>query len=836
MKTMRVQLAAGLLAILFAVTAGATEPAAANAENRRKPRTEVEWEIAEIVAHIAETAAYAKTKTLDPHFQVDVVDRPSAKGLWVAVQTSGSEPVLISEIATGDFTVSFESYVGLTTELLARFGLRAESATISDGAALLQRLTDFTLTQLQTENQRVSAWLTREPLNPAAHEEAALILAALGLKERAGYHLADQREACLKATAHLALATSLRGEKGELGMVGRLARESILASYGDDAGVADRLKMWRALGKPSRGEEAWLNALTLYCTGDWRVLNQPLTASLLERMMYVQALRVHRGTSSALGFFRKRNAEVISDWGQIFAPYNVESGNIFAKATFFLALKDVGDIYKSTTGRSPALSDRLADILSAKVTRGVEADPEGQHLVVIPWSTWSRFFERHLIHAVLDAHSHLVTQLGLREEGKTLRVQAEKLLEGVELFPLLRSLLLNNKPHEEKDAKDTPIWTADPETMRAAYAFLESNPQRVTAAMWFHITGPAGAIHPPGAPGYHAWFAVGPAGPLDVTHSPFAGYNVAAVPDARLELLARRMPYSFGVLEMCARRTHRTPATVAQFDQLYSSLVETDEDVMKRRAALLGDDTESLHEYEKIAALDPDEWSSVAARLVEKGHDDEAAVAYQREMDEAYNRVHACNDAKWLVDYYVDKNNVEEARKVATMAAEVYCSAGLETMARFYESQKQYDDAERFYKKMVERYSEETELSAFYVRHEKQGGGRFKALAAAGLKKLFPDGPERVKLSDFSGPPSDGVEVQSDSERSRRIGIAKGVIIGALDGYRVHSLHQYERVKALSRKPESALVYWDGKTWAETTGSGRLRRIGATMGTYAPKK
>jgi hypothetical protein len=295
-----------LLVVLSAVAAGAAPPVDLAPSEHRRPRTEVEWEVGEIVADIAEMVTFAKAGPLDPTLRVEVTDlQPSPKGLWVALRTSGTKKIPVIEIVSSELAVSPEPYRELATLLLAQSDLRAKAGASSDGPALLARLSDFTVTRIQAENARVSEWLTREPLSAAAHEEAALVLAAFGLKENAGTDFSDVRNACTKSCAHLALASALRGGNPP-GVAGRWAQETIYALYGDQARVAADLRVWRNLGKPSAGEEAWLNALALYSTGDWRILRDPFTASLLERVMHFRALSWRVGDSVALDFLQKR--------------------------------------------------------------------------------------------------------------------------------------------------------------------------------------------------------------------------------------------------------------------------------------------------------------------------------------------------------------------------------------------------------------------------------------------------------------------------------------------------------------------------------------------------
>jgi len=67
--------------------------------------------------------------------------------------------------------------------------------------------------------------------------------------------------------------------------------------------------------------------------------------------------------------------------------------------------------------------------------------------------------------------------------------------------------------------------------------------------------------------------------------------------------------------------------------------------------------------------------------------------------------------------------------------------------------------------------------------------GRFADAARAARARLFPKGLERVAEPVAANP--DGVRVLRCTVRFERLGLRKGDLIVAIDGYRVHDLRQY---------------------------------------------
>jgi hypothetical protein len=124
-------------------------------------------------------------------------------------------------------------------------------------------------------------------------------------------------------------------------------------------------------------------------------------------------------------------------------------------------------------------------------------------------------------------------------------------------------------------------------------------------------------------------------------------------------------------------------------------------------------------------------------------------------------------------------------------------------------------------------------LGSFYARYERTvGDGRFKQQAEKAERDFFPNGMERVSLRDFSASPSEGVEVLKDTNLAEALGVRKGMVIGALDGYRVRDFAQYRFVRGLTRDPKITLIVWDGRAWKEVLGRFRLRMFGSLMQTF----
>ena len=825
-------LSLGILLIGAATSLGAV--AEAPATNLRAPKTEAEWQVCEIVRDAAEMLVYAKTRGLAADglvvgFLPATPDSPVVLGVQVAKDgTLVTEPLFFP-----DFAAAPEPYVPLLAKLLASLHLSGAGKQTSDGPAFLDHLTDIRTGVLSAENVRISAWLEGEPLNPDAHEEAAFLVAILGLKEQAGYFF-DDRSPALRAAAHLAVASALR--KGDApSPAGRFAREALRAIDGDETGVRTAMRAFRAQGKISAGEKAWTNALELYATSDWTLLDKPFTATLVERFMYCRALRARISRLAAFEFLTKRNTEPIPDWSRLLFDGSgpVPIGNAFAPVALPQQLAELGEAAKKERDLVVKEGVSLDSVLRTPATRGVEAIEGHVRLRPISWSMWSRFFERHLMATGLALHWHLARTLRKPDQAKEVRVGLERLFAGCRWEPLLRARLAEQKAQEERTADQQPVWTREPETMTAAASYVRSHPEEITAPVWYSVgQGAPADIDLAGLP-YRIWFGLEGEGPRDGLRSFFSPYNIKFLRDREFETLKARKAYDSGVLLEYSTRHYNRKPSLSQFDELYGALAASDLMVMKWRAEYFVDDMARYREqYEKIASLDPREWGTLAERLIDHDREPEAAAAYRKMVDEVQDAVFVSNEVGWLVDYDIENGKLDEAGKLARAAGETYSGEGLGILARYFEARGDLESAESTYKKLTERYGNPEDLHSFYIRRHRLDPGRYASQAAdAEAKRPL----ERVELSDFKGPPTDGAEVVEGSLRAARLGLNVGSVVGALDGFRVRSFDHYRFVRALTTSPDMRIIFWDGTTWREVQGRFRSRRFGTLFKTFSKK-
>lgn len=156
----------------------------------------------------------------------------------------------------------------------------------------------------------------------------------------------------------------------------------------------------------------------------------------------------------------------------------------------------------------------------------------------------------------------------------------------------------------------------------------------------------------------------------------------------------------------------------------------------------------------------------------------------------------------------VDHGRQPEGLQLAEQATETYSGAGLETLARLLERMGRFAEAEAWLKKEADRYDDTRGLEQFQMRRERRNPGAGDVEPAhAALRKRFPLGLERVHHLDFLAPPRQGVEIVQWSSKLEALGLDKGDVIVALDGYRVTSYEQYHCIRDLTDDPTHPLVW-----------------------------
>jgi tetratricopeptide (TPR) repeat protein len=684
-----------------------------------------------------------------------------------------------------------------TRALMKADSLRALPARGPAEAPALARLTDLRANVIEAENQKVSKRLTAQALDARAHEAAAVVVGALALRESAR-SFSDTRRLLSRMTAHLAVAQALRGPPAP-GPDGRLADALLATLVGRQVEALELLARMQSRPGVTPAERAWATALSMRNDGDWRRLREPAKATLIERIEYFRALARADSASRALEAFPARSLEDVPDWGRhaLATSFSVEEGNRFVLDAIPRELEELARVW-SLTHAATLPFEQIATILQTAPGRAVHVAPDGKPSIrVLDWGVWASTGARHVYAELESVASFLRHMLRTTESADAFRRSADATFGALPLYPLVVA--------RSADAVSPPGFC------EAISKIVRQAPESMTAINWDLAYSRCGRVAP-GLTSYASWFSpIVPSGTtLDVDRR-LRMQDIALKADlAEIERLRRLAPYNESVLLSYLGRKYGAKIDAAAVVQEFGRMAEYQ--VRALRQILEGhrsDPARYQATLEKMCAMSADRCVELGTYLVSVKSPEVAARAYQKAVDEARDRVYVANNVEWLVNYSHDRGESAKALAIATMAAEAYSEMGLTTMARYQERLKHYDEAERYYKAVDERYGEGG-LQEFYLRYQARvGGDRFAREAEAARTKLFPGGLQKVALADLKGPVSGALITNPASGQGW--GLRPGDLVVALDGYRVESPYQYGFVKALSDDPKMRLfVQRDG--------------------------
>jgi tetratricopeptide (TPR) repeat protein len=471
------------------------------------------------------------------------------------------------------------------------------------------------------------------------------------------------------------------------------------------------------------------------------------------------------------------------------------------------------------------------DVLNARPQRLFAVEGKNPPMPqVLGWGTWAAFHQRNVCFGASASVRFLEGMLGLRDEARDRRADLGVRFSGLELWP---AVALEWWQAQFRIDTGTPADTekAGRDACARGLGLAQTAPERVPAWLWRLLDQQCAEVRETRLAA--RWLVgVAPAGTLLTDVDRVVLLIRREREPARLHAaLYERAPFHPLVHRELAPGDGNAPC--ADVTARYGPLADYDLGTMWHLVSVCRDDTAAVRSlYERMAALEPSNYLSLGDYLVDVGLEDEAAAAFEKAVEKARNRVAVSNDVRWLVGYYCDRSRAERAREVAQMAADVYSSAGLQTMAYFLERIGRPAEAEVWHHKVVERYGEDSRsaLDDFYIRHEHRvGDGRFAAQAKAALAKVFPAGMERVSVAELTSPPAagEGVRVSGRSQRSTRFGLVGGDVVVALNGYRVRNDRQYQLLWTLDDGPEATVIVWRQGRYVEVRGL--LKRIA-----YAP--
>jgi hypothetical protein len=783
-------------------------------------RTEEQWLAAEVASDIMEMALLAAGRPPADNLDVGGVALPAGgpPGVKLTFKLDGKE--VSQAIQWEEHIWAPEGYAPLVRIVLAS---RPGGAATASDERLLEALLDPLPGVIETQNQRVSARLAASMADADAHDEAALVIGSLAMREAAGAYW-DVRQLLCRMTAHLALADGLRGgDASRRSLSGRYADVVLWTMAGRTADAMKRLDALRSEATGSAVREAWQRALRMRITRDWRTLPDPSRRMLLEKIEYFSAVKQTLGAAAAARFAEESASEPAPDWARVALEpgFGTEVGG-FASEGVEPEVALARDLWTRIHGR--ALPDSgLIEALNRPAARCITA--EGPR--VIAWGTWAASIQRHLCHRILSNDRYLRLILGLPDEAQAQVARLDGRWDGLALHSSVPAVRWKHGGiHLESFA----------DALTAAVGTTARRPELLPAAVWIALAKATSyAVTRRRMPDPSSWFAQ----PV-----PFGtGYDtqrrlevLPPAPGGTLPELLARDPWSYEVAWRTVEARFGKKPSSDQIREVLGARAEYDLDVLRWRAEGEGARSpERTRLLEETCRIQADACVELAAHLVALQRDDEAALALRRAFEEADDRVHVANNIAFLVRYEHDRGRTTEAQRIAEDAAGTGSAGGLDTMGRLLEWRGRISEAEAFFDRIDSRYPDPNSavlVIGFYRRMMDRGEASYEAKFQRRAKDVFPNGLEKLDPATLPFSPADGVAVSSPSADAGLGDLQHGDVVVGLDGWRVRNDRQYWLVKRFDSRPEMAHHVWRKGRYLEARGRFMNRSAPVTLGTY----
>lgn len=713
-----------------------------------------------------------------------------------------SHDSLTRKFSLEDYLWKPANYAPWATQLMEKLNLKADKAEAPAENELINALADFDSVSLIKKNLEISTNLSQHPLNPAFHEEAALIDALYALRESAAC-FTDLRPWLNKITAQLAIASALRGNS-DYSASGKLAEIVLLSLCKRQTQAMELIGKAAEVEKNSDAMKSWLRALKIRTTSDYRIADLPI-ATVVERLEYGRALADNLGADQLTDRLKKitLNGPAI-DWLRIGMRgiASVESGHIYAEPAPDAELSDFmldARFFKEKRFNSQA--EAITELNQSPNLGSLITEPTPQ-LQAVTWSDLCAFHARQFLDGIYQKYYFENDMWGVKEDAKKFFNEAEKEFSAVNLFPLCK-LSARWTNHEKADAALT----------EQLLKLISTHPEEVNSDLWHRITYVVPKTTK--VPDPYTWFAprilFGTA--FDFPYRNYAGEPDYSMQD--LDAMYKLAPYEKHVVRSWVEAKYGKEFTGEQLKSAYGALADYDVHVMLSIANTIKKTDKHIYAefLEKIAKYNPNEYFMLGDTYVELKDKDKAVKAYENGVLFARDGVIVSNNCDWLVNYYYDNNMKSRALKLAQDAAEVYSKEGLTTLAKLYERMGQLRDAEEYYQKIQERYQDVAGLYSFYHKHENTDP-RCKIEAQKLITKIFPHGIEKMSVPTTTKAPLDGVELTTQSQSMTKCGMKVGNIVVGINNLAVHSTLQYFYARDLNPKNvDFEFIVWTGTNY-----------------------
>jgi hypothetical protein len=788
----------------------------------RSPNFQTPWQdesqyiVETISADLAEMAYYAKYKQplAEASFPVDAVEKPARTDDQLAYYVTvrlGSAGDVTCEVPLSAGIWSPAAYRALVQALFDKLQLKvpAEDAVTAAGSlGLLKTLTEPRAEILTKTDQELSEKLVKEFTSPTRHEEAALLLGVFTLREASGKFFQIRAELC-RMTAHLAFASGLRNGKGS-SAEGSLAEAMLTTLYNNEIRA---LKQLEAI--PDSDDMAvWKRALRMRVTGDYRILGESDSRTLLEQLEWFRAQARSISPDHAWQSLKIRDEwKPMADWYRIVNlhhwPFDqntatsVELGHVMLEAGFGAEFREAALVYADETGTKLTAAN-MVEALNAEPARCIIPKNDGTvRIRVIGWGLWAAFLQRHLCHTIESDFYFLNSMWDVPDKARDYRQFMDDRLSGLRLYPFVR---------RSNSTEEAYYHRAQDDEMQLVHRC----PQYVPAEAWNEICynvsfGPL-YIPPPHA-FINEWHRHNP--PPGSVYDIFPRINHPSLTNqpnsiARIERLQAMAPYDEAIdYELLHIRAGAKP-TAAQFEEVHAAMLDFTPWACRQLASIDEKNAAAFEKWTlKAAAVDPTAYHDLASFYAKNKRDDEAAKAYLQWIANETDDVAIANDSSWLIDYFERTGQAENATKLADRAAGAYSRRGLQAKAHLLERRQDYAGAVEYYLKVHERYEAPGLVIGCIMRFKKHSDDpRYDSLLEQLMQQYLPTGLKPFQPANLTSPPVVGVLVHSENLSITWAGLKKGDIIVAERGYQVPDWVGFKVIRDLEVDIPYVLKVW----------------------------
>lgn len=835
------------VAVIFALAAQSTALMGCSARHSNDPKSpaggqqktsnlnyqsEQHWIVDSVGRDIAEMLVFARygddsTVKLTPDsldFKTTTVDAALSKYKF-EMRLPRTNDSLTYDFTLDQYAWSPATYQPFAQKLIGALQLKPV-ATSPTPADFFKQLSDADMRGLHTESERISAALSKAPLDASLHEQSALVQATFNMLELAGNY-SDTRAPLNRICAHLAIAQCLT-PGGELDLTGKIA-DIALESMSCRDGISVTKNDLLAKSQTNPVINSFLRGLKIRSTGDYRIFDEknqtPLEASQFG-MRFVGAL----SSDKMMKYVEQHKCTPPLRWMRIImnGGSSVEVGHQVDAQILPVELKSFAEDFETFNNDTINSKKQSIDELNKTSTRCLQLVKGAPRLVPLSWGDVAAYHARHIVWSVDREYNFNDHVYGVAADADGTLKRGESILDGMNFLPLI---YMDAKVDEKHDAINQRFFSG-------VEKLVAEHPEIVPPYAWIYAGDGGDGVKPSHTvqPAPESWYTP----PMPAGTAFYFGHRIHLKnlkPDlAELTRLRALCPMYEDLCLQWAKKKYGESPTGDQYREAFGALADFNLRVMQQIATGDYNDPQKYEsQMEKIAALSPDDYIPLADYCVRHNELEKAARFYQLAVDKAEDSVYASNNSTWLVMYYFDHNQKQKALDIAKGAAEVYSEGGLHCLARLYERMGDATKAEKVYLDSKERYSKDDALTGFYLRN-KDKDKKYAEKAEPVLKEAFPNGMQKVNLKQLSAPPAVGLRIKDIGPMNFYLGLKNGDIVVALNDFKVANSNQYQVIRQLAPDSRMKLTFWDGQKYNERFyQTVKYNRIGFNFDEY-PKK